>query len=94
MRLPSYSCVLCNDDVEETVEHLFFECTFSVWCWRLMGITWDFTAPIPKRLALCGQASRSPVFMDVAYAQDLEAQAGAVDSGHSQCRNHYSFYGH
>jgi uncharacterized membrane protein len=30
-----------------------------------MGITWDFTAPILERLALCQQASRNPIFMEL-----------------------------
>jgi hypothetical protein len=43
MYLRSYSCVLCNANVEETVEHLFFECSFSSWCWRLLDIDWNFS---------------------------------------------------
>lgn len=27
-------CVLCTQQAEETVEHLFFECPFSGDCWR------------------------------------------------------------
>jgi hypothetical protein len=33
-------CLLCNQRVEETVEHLFFGCTFSRSCWHLLGIHW------------------------------------------------------
>lgn len=29
MALDSYNCVLCNDNIEETVEHLFLHCNFA-----------------------------------------------------------------
>jgi hypothetical protein len=31
--LDDYSCVLCNNGIEETLEHLFFSCSFSQDCW-------------------------------------------------------------
>ena len=31
--LPSYSCILCSENVEETSLHLFFDCSFSRECW-------------------------------------------------------------
>ena len=34
-------CLLCGQHVEETVEHLFFHCTFSKECWHLLNISWD-----------------------------------------------------
>jgi hypothetical protein len=55
MHLPSYSCVVCNDDVEETVDRLFFECSFSSWCWRLLNINWNLDVPILDRLATSGE---------------------------------------
>jgi hypothetical protein len=39
MPLPSYDCVLCGFDTEETVEHLFLHCVFAKTCWSLVGIT-------------------------------------------------------
>jgi hypothetical protein len=30
--LQSYDCVLCSNNAEETLEHLFFDCTFSARC--------------------------------------------------------------
>ena len=33
-------CLLCNQHVEETVEHLLFRFTFSRTCWHLLGIHW------------------------------------------------------
>jgi hypothetical protein len=32
IKLQDYTCVLCNDNIEENLLHLFFECSFSKWC--------------------------------------------------------------
>jgi len=32
MHLDSYSCVLCHDQVEENVQHLFLGCSFVQNC--------------------------------------------------------------
>lgn len=37
MTLDSYACVLCNANVEETMEHLFLSCPFVIACWNLLG---------------------------------------------------------
>jgi hypothetical protein len=39
MHLPSYGCVLCLLDPEETLNHLFLECAFARECWALIGLT-------------------------------------------------------
>ena len=39
MVLPSYSCVLCDDGIEESVDHLFLDCTIAKECWSLIGLT-------------------------------------------------------
>jgi hypothetical protein len=36
--LPSYDCVLCNLQTEETLEHLFLLCPFAVDCWHLLQL--------------------------------------------------------
>jgi hypothetical protein len=36
-----YSCVLCNSGDEETLEHLFFNCSFSISCWSRFNIYWN-----------------------------------------------------
>jgi hypothetical protein len=35
-----FTCPLCNSGEEETVEHLFFKCTFSLACWTRLNIIW------------------------------------------------------
>ena len=33
-------CMLCDRHVEETLEHLFFGCSFSQRCWDMLNIKW------------------------------------------------------
>lgn len=66
MYLPSYYCVLCNADVEETVDHIFFGCFLSSWCWRLLGTNWNHVVPILDRLSLGWLGFSVPsIFMEI-----------------------------
>jgi hypothetical protein len=38
MALPSFECVLCSLQVEETLEHLFLECPFQQTTWGLLNL--------------------------------------------------------
>lgn len=38
MQLPSYTCVLCLQDTEETCCHLFLHCPFAVHCWQIINV--------------------------------------------------------
>jgi hypothetical protein len=38
MALPSFECVLCSLQVEETLEHLFLECSFAQTAWGLLNL--------------------------------------------------------
>jgi hypothetical protein len=40
----SFACPLCITGDEETLEHLFFSCPFSVTCWAKLNITWNISA--------------------------------------------------
>ena len=33
-------CVLYQTQQEETLEHLFYTCSFSYTCWTSVGLTW------------------------------------------------------
>ena len=58
--LQSYFCVLCTPDVEESVQHLFWLCSFSQQCWGIFRSTQTlspFKSPSPK-CCYCG-----PFFM-------------------------------
>jgi hypothetical protein len=41
MILDNYSCVLCSQNTEETLYHLFFLCPFSIACWGPINIVWN-----------------------------------------------------
>ena len=43
MFLPSYFCVLCVENLEEGIRHLFFSCPFSDACWTYLGVHWDLS---------------------------------------------------
>jgi hypothetical protein len=38
MPLPSYNCILCALDHEETLEHLFLQCPFAISCWLFLQV--------------------------------------------------------
>lgn len=38
MDLPSYSCVLCTSDIDESVHHMFLQCPFAQGCWNLLHV--------------------------------------------------------
>jgi hypothetical protein len=52
----SYSCVLCNSGHEETLEHLFFGCSYTTSCWTMLNITWNIGM---NRFDMIGQAKTS-----------------------------------
>lgn len=39
--LDDYNCPLCAANTEETFFHLFFQCSFSQWCSRLLHVRWN-----------------------------------------------------
>jgi hypothetical protein len=38
MHLQSYNCVMCDEAVKETVNHLFLHCELARSCWNLVGL--------------------------------------------------------
>ena len=59
-----HNCFLCDQSIEETVEHMIFTCVFSRQCWSKLGIIWD---PFPGRLqAIQDQKNNhpSPLFLE------------------------------
>jgi len=38
MNLESYNCEICSQRVEETVEHLFWDCAFARQCWAFINV--------------------------------------------------------
>ena len=61
----NFDCLLCGQHIEETVEHLFFYCTFSQACWRSLVFHWSMH---DKRLTLIShQKTTQPrkLWMDI-----------------------------
>ena len=52
-------------NVEETVEHLFFECPFSEWWWRSMNVQWPQNVSLLDRLALAKACFGSLIFLEL-----------------------------
>lgn len=63
--LDDYSCPLCMAAVEETSHHLFFTCSFSQWCWRLLNIQWHMNMEIKERIIQGHREFRSIIFREV-----------------------------
>jgi hypothetical protein len=38
MALDDYNCVFCSLQTEETLIHLFLDCSFSATCWATLGL--------------------------------------------------------
>lgn len=58
-------CMLCDRRVEETLEHLFFECSFSQRCWNMLNITWSERQHRLEKLQHQRAAHPRDMFMDV-----------------------------
>lgn len=65
MQLSDYSCVLCPNGVEETCFHLFFECPFSLNCWNLININWNFNLQPLDMLIQARTSFGSPIFREI-----------------------------
>jgi hypothetical protein len=60
-----YSCVLCQDGIEETSDHLFFECYVVACRWFALGISWSTSHNSHQKIYLAKQAFPHPFFMEI-----------------------------
>ena len=58
-------CVLCDNQQEETRDHLFFYCSFAKSCWDLISIQWANNLDISARFSRAKQHFRGPCFMEI-----------------------------
>lgn len=65
MELPSYDCVLCASNTEETLEHLFLQCPFAIQCWQMLHLQIDFLYNSIQSLQSFKVQLHVPFFMDV-----------------------------
>jgi hypothetical protein len=61
----SYNCVLYQERMEETREHLFFDCSSSVSRWFSLGIVWDENATIHHKIYLDKYDFNQHFFMEI-----------------------------
>lgn len=59
-----YNCVLCQDGVEETIEH-FFRVLGAASRWFALSIIWLDSITIFQRIISAKEASPHPFFMEV-----------------------------
>ncbi|KAF8768566.1 hypothetical protein HU200_007495 [Digitaria exilis] len=64
--LEDYTCVLCQQGVEETLGHLFFACHFNLQCWQILGIQWDTSLAETEMILQARQHFGSQIFREIA----------------------------
>jgi len=62
---PNSLCVLCEDGIEETIDHLFFDCSFAKKCWDKLCINWVIDGAIHRRIERTRQVAGLPFFMEI-----------------------------
>jgi hypothetical protein len=60
-----YNCVLCQDQVEETIEHLFFDCPTTTSRWFALGLTWEEGGNVHEKLINARGTFPYPFFMEI-----------------------------
>jgi hypothetical protein len=60
-----YNCPLCLNDLEETMEHLFFDCPSATNRWFALGIQWNENSNIHHKILLAEQQFNLPFFMEI-----------------------------
>ena len=61
----NYTCMFCQNPPEETVEHLFYSCTFSRRCWDKVGMLWPSSGNRLTLIHAGKEGWRLPLFMDI-----------------------------
>lgn len=64
MQLDSYNCALCMGLIEETADHLFVECPFSVMCWDLLGVQLPIQGSFLELIFQIKDQLLTPFFME------------------------------
>lgn len=64
MFLPSYNCVLCDLDAEESAQHLFLQCEYAKQCWQFIGVCIPSNINFPEAVVFLKDALHSQSFME------------------------------
>ncbi|KAF8672683.1 hypothetical protein HU200_049379 [Digitaria exilis] len=65
MHLNSYNCVLCVENVEEDINHLFFCCPFSSTYWLYLNIQCDTSLDFQTMMLRATESFNSVVFREM-----------------------------
>lgn len=68
MALPSYNCVLCHLDTEESLHHLFLDCPFAMACWNMIGLPHLLQDNLLDTITIFRVHFARPFFMEVFVA--------------------------
>jgi hypothetical protein len=60
-----YNCVLCLEDVQESVEHLFFDCQSATCRWFALSITWNAHLNIHQKIQVAKLDFAQPFFIEI-----------------------------
>jgi len=60
-----FSCVLCDQGIEETTYHLIFECPFSTRCWDYLHLYWDHSLNFFAMMHAAKHQSDIQFFMEI-----------------------------
>jgi hypothetical protein len=62
---PNAWCVLCHGNVEEDIDHLFFNYPFSLSCWAKLGFVWNLGLDTGDRVLEAGRNNAPSFFVEV-----------------------------
>lgn len=65
MVLPNYSCVLCNQNVEESLSHFILQCPFTKHCWNSIHLNISEGLQLFQVREDFKQQLHQPFFMEV-----------------------------
>jgi len=57
---------MCNTVELETIEHLFFECSFAQHYWGMIGVVWEDSLELMDRLTQARTSHNIPFFTEAA----------------------------
>ena len=63
--LEDYGCAVCGTGLEETVEHLFLKCRFSIQCWASLNLNSPINLVHLQILEVFRTRLQVPFFMEI-----------------------------
>jgi hypothetical protein len=62
---PNAHYVLCQTNVDEDIDHLFFDCPFAQACWSKLGISWNMSIKVCDRVVAAASSNNVNFFMEI-----------------------------